>query len=53
MTDVRIRPIEASDNAAVANIIRAVMPEFGATTIEPGKGRPTRKGTASTLRAAI
>lgn len=30
MTDVRIRPIEARDNAAVANIIRAVMPEFGA-----------------------
>jgi putative acetyltransferase len=30
MTDVLIRPIEARDNAAVANIIRAVMPEFGA-----------------------
>ena len=26
----RIRPIEAHDNAAVAAIIRAVMPEFGA-----------------------
>ncbi|PXV56132.1 putative acetyltransferase [Dyella jiangningensis] len=30
MTDIRIRPIEARDNAAVAGIIRAVMPEFGA-----------------------
>jgi putative acetyltransferase len=30
MTDFVIRPIEARDNAAVANIIRSVMPEFGA-----------------------
>ena len=30
MTDFQIRPIEARDNAAVANIIRTVMPEFGA-----------------------
>lgn len=30
MTDFHIRPIEARDNAAVANIIRSVMPEFGA-----------------------
>ncbi|MHB1058338.1 MAG: GNAT family N-acetyltransferase [Rhodanobacter sp.] len=31
MTDAfRIRPIEPSDNAAIAAIIRAVMPEFGA-----------------------
>lgn len=30
MTDYLIRPIEACDNPAVAYIIRAVMPEFGA-----------------------
>ena len=30
MTDFLIRPIEARDNAAVASIIRTVMPEFGA-----------------------
>jgi putative acetyltransferase len=30
MTDYRIRPIEPRDNAAVASIIRTVMPEFGA-----------------------
>jgi putative acetyltransferase len=30
MTDVHIRPIEVRDNAAVARIIRTVMPEFGA-----------------------
>jgi putative acetyltransferase len=30
MTDVLIRPIESRDNAAVARIIRMVMPEFGA-----------------------
>ncbi|WP_199096156.1 GNAT family N-acetyltransferase [Dyella sp. ASV21] len=30
MTDYLIRPIEARDNAAMAHIIRAVMPEFGA-----------------------
>lgn len=30
MTDYCIRPIESRDNAAVAAIIRAVMPEFGA-----------------------
>ncbi|RDI99941.1 GNAT family N-acetyltransferase [Dyella solisilvae] len=30
MTDFLIRPIEARDNAAMARIIRAVMPEFGA-----------------------
>ncbi|AIF47518.1 GNAT family N-acetyltransferase [Dyella japonica] len=30
MTDIQIRPIEARDNAAVADIIRTVMPEFGA-----------------------
>jgi putative acetyltransferase len=30
MTDYRIRPIEPRDNAAVAAIIRTVMPEFGA-----------------------
>jgi putative acetyltransferase len=30
MTDYRIRPIEPRDNAAVATIIRTVMPEFGA-----------------------
>ncbi len=30
MTDFLIRPIEACDNPAVANIIRTVMPEFGA-----------------------
>jgi putative acetyltransferase len=30
MTDYRIRPIEQRDNAAVASIIRTVMPEFGA-----------------------
>lgn len=30
MSKVLIRPIEARDNAAVAGIIRAVMPEFGA-----------------------
>jgi putative acetyltransferase len=30
MTDYRIRPIESRDNAAVASIIRTVMPEFGA-----------------------
>ncbi|MET3654511.1 GNAT family N-acetyltransferase [Dyella japonica] len=30
MNDVLIRPIEARDNAAVADIIRTVMPEFGA-----------------------
>ena len=30
MTDILIRPIEARDNAAVAHIIRSVMPEFGA-----------------------
>ena len=30
MTDFVIRPIEARDNAAVADIIRTVMPEFGA-----------------------
>jgi putative acetyltransferase len=30
MTDFQIRPIEARDNASVANIIRTVMPEFGA-----------------------
>jgi putative acetyltransferase len=30
MTDLLIRPIEARDNAVVARIIRAVMPEFGA-----------------------
>lgn len=28
--DVRIRPIEAGDDAAVAAVIRSVMPEFGA-----------------------
>ncbi|WP_243039608.1 GNAT family N-acetyltransferase [Dyella sedimenti] len=30
MTDYRIRPIEPRDNAAIARVIRAVMPEFGA-----------------------
>jgi putative acetyltransferase len=30
MTDYRIRPIEPRDNAAVAAVIRTVMPEFGA-----------------------
>jgi putative acetyltransferase len=30
MPDYRIRPIEPRDNAAVASIIRTVMPEFGA-----------------------
>lgn len=30
MTDFLIRPIEARDNTTVANIIRTVMPEFGA-----------------------
>lgn len=30
MTDFLIRPVEPRDNAAVANIIRTVMPEFGA-----------------------
>ncbi|MHA6204156.1 GNAT family N-acetyltransferase [Dyella soli] len=30
MTDFLIRPIESCDNPAVANIIRTVMPEFGA-----------------------
>lgn len=30
MTDVSIRPIQPRDNAAVARIIRTVMPEFGA-----------------------
>jgi len=30
MPDYRIRPIEPRDNAAVASIIRIVMPEFGA-----------------------
>lgn len=30
MSDFVIRPIEPRDNAAVARIIRAVMPEFGA-----------------------
>jgi len=30
MTHFFIRPIEARDNAAMARIIRAVMPEFGA-----------------------
>jgi putative acetyltransferase len=30
MTDFLIRPIEARDNVAMANIIRLVMPEFGA-----------------------
>jgi putative acetyltransferase len=30
MPDFLIRPIEARDNIAVANIIRTVMPEFGA-----------------------
>lgn len=30
MTDFLIRPIEPRDNAAVAHIIRTVMPEFGA-----------------------
>ncbi len=30
MTDYVIRPIEACDDPAVANIIRSVMPEFGA-----------------------
>ena len=31
MTDFSIRPIEARDDAAMASIIRTVMPEFGAT----------------------
>ena len=31
MTDFSIRPIEARDDAAMAAIIRTVMPEFGAT----------------------
>ena len=31
MPDFTIRPIEARDDAAVANIIRTVMPEFGAS----------------------
>ena len=31
MTDFRIRPIEPRDDAAMASIIRTVMPEFGAT----------------------
>jgi putative acetyltransferase len=30
MTDFRIRPIEPRDDAAMASIIRTVMPEFGA-----------------------
>jgi putative acetyltransferase len=30
-TDTRIRPIEPADDAAMAAIIRAVMPEFGAS----------------------
>ncbi|WP_114239260.1 GNAT family N-acetyltransferase [Dyella sp. C9] len=30
MSNFRIRPIEQRDNAAVASIIRTVMPEFGA-----------------------
>src|SRR5688500_4382611 len=30
MPDFRIRPIEPSDDAAVAALIRTVMPEFGA-----------------------
>jgi putative acetyltransferase len=30
MSDFAIRPIEPRDNAAVANVIRTVMPEFGA-----------------------
>lgn len=30
MKHARIRPIEITDNAAVAAIIRSVMPEFGA-----------------------
>ena len=31
MADFSIRPIESRDDAAVANIIRTVMPEFGAS----------------------
>ena len=31
MSDFSIRPIEPRDDAAVASIIRSVMPEFGAT----------------------
>lgn len=31
MTDFLIRPIEARDDTVVADIIRSVMPEFGAT----------------------
>jgi putative acetyltransferase len=31
MNDFRIRPIEPRDDAAMASIIRTVMPEFGAT----------------------
>ena len=30
MSDYRIRPIEAADDAAMAAVIRTVMPEFGA-----------------------
>ncbi|HET6554484.1 MAG TPA: GNAT family N-acetyltransferase [Dyella sp.] len=30
MTDFLIRPIEPRDNAAIAHVIRTVMPEFGA-----------------------
>jgi putative acetyltransferase len=31
MSEYILRPIEAADDAAMANIIRTVMPEFGAT----------------------